>query len=122
MGNGVIHESMSKAIGSEIVSKRAKAYDLGLTGLPLAQRPGITLPTPENLDRVAQDAADKRFIEAKAHNVSPDALGRAWGVSRDFVLFVQRLEATVIERGREIAWLRTQIFNPPHTHNIERRG
>jgi hypothetical protein len=113
---------MSKAIGSEIESKPAKVYDLGLTGLPLAQRPGITLPTPENLNRIAASAADKRYFESQASNVSPDALGRSWGVSRDFVLFVQRLEATVIEQGREIAWLKTQIFNPPHMHNIERRG
>lgn len=98
--------------------------DNGPRPLPLAQRPGITLPTPENLDRVAQNAADKRFLEQKAANVSPDALGREWGVSRNFVLFLQRLEAKVIEQEREIAFLKTQIFNQPapHLHNVERRG
>ena len=115
---------MSKAIGSETESRPARVYNPGLTGLPLAQRPGLTLPTPENLDRVAQNAADKRFLESQARNVSPDALGREWGVSRNFVLFCQRLEAKVLEQEREIAWLKTQIFNQPapHMRDVERRG
>lgn len=98
--------------------------DNGPQPLPLHLRPGITLPTPENLDRIAQDAADKRAFEAKAANNSPDALGRSWGVSRDLVLFLQRLEAEVIEVRRENAWLKQQIFNQPapHLHNVERRG
>lgn len=90
----------------------------------LANRPGINLPTPENLQRVADDAAVKRFVESKAHNVSPEALGRSWGVSREFVLFVQRLEATVIEQGREIEWLKSQSYGTtgPHMRDVERRG
>lgn len=115
---------MSKAIGSEIESKPARVYDLGLTGLPLAERKGINLPTPENLQRVADDAAVKRFVESKTANVSPDVLGRSWGVSREFVLFVQRLEATVIEQGREIEWLKSQSYGTtgPHMRDVERRG
>jgi len=117
-------EAVSKAIGSEIESKPARVYDLGLTGLPLAERKGINLPTPENLQRVADDAAVKRFVESKTANVSPDVLGRSWGVSREFVLFVQRLEATVIEQGREIEWLKSQSYGTtgPHMRDVERRG
>jgi hypothetical protein len=93
--------------------------------LPIDQRPGITLPTPENLDRVAQDAADKRFLEQKAANVSPDALGRAWGVSRDLVLFLQRLEARALELERDNKDLRERVAKlerPAHMRDVERRG
>lgn len=114
---------MSKAIGSEIESKPARAYDLGLTGLPLAQRPSITLPTPENLDKIAADAAAKRQRETEARNCNPQELGRSWGVSRDMALFLQRLEAKVIEQEREIASLKSQSYSTsPHLRDIERRG
>jgi hypothetical protein len=114
---------MSKAIGSHVESRPAKVYDNGPQPLPLHARPGIVLPTPENLQRVADDAAVKRFVESKTANVSPDALGRSWGVSREFVLFIQRLEGKVIELEREVATLKSQSYSTsPHLHNIERRG
>jgi len=116
---------MSKAIGSEIESKPARAYDLGLTGLPLAQRPGINLPTPANLQRVADEAAAQRQRETQASNSNPHDLGRAWGVSRDMVLFLQRLEARVMELESNDKDLRERVAKleqPAHMRNVERRG
>ena len=115
---------MSKAIGSEIESKPAKVYDLGLTGLPVAQRPGIVIPTPKNLQRVADDAAAKRERESNASAHTPQSLGRSWGVSVELAQLIQRLEATIIEQGRRIAHLEAAETSalPRHLRDIERRG
>jgi hypothetical protein len=93
----------------------------GLIGLPPEQRPGIILPTPANLDKVAADAAAKRAHESQARNMNPNEIGRAWGVSRDMVLFLQRLEGKVIELEREVADLR-RAAAPPHMRAVEVRG
>ncbi len=98
---------MSKAIGSEIESKPARAYDPGLTGLPLAQRPGINLPTPENLQRVADEAAAQR--NRTAAEVTPQEFGAQFGIPRNFALFVQRLEARVLEMERDNKDLRERV-------------
>jgi hypothetical protein len=119
---------VSKAMGATIESKPASAYDNGLTGLPLAQRPGITLPTPANLQAVADNAAAQRQRETEARNSNPHDLGRSWGVTRDMVLFLQRLEGTVLEQGRTIADLRSEIAQlrssaqPRHMQGVEMRG
>jgi hypothetical protein len=112
---------MRQAIGSEIESTPAKAYDLGRIGLPLDQRPGITLPTPANLQAVADNAAAKRAQESHVQSSSPDHLGRSWGVSRDMVLFLQRLEGKVIELENEVQTLRRTAALPPHMRAVEVR-
>lgn len=99
--------------------------DNGLTGLPLNERPGIRLPTPENLDRVAADAAAKRANEAQTSNMNPFELGRAWGVPRDFVLFIQRLEGLVLALERDNKDLRERVAKlerPAHMRQVETRG
>lgn len=97
-------------------------YDPGTQPLPINQRPGIILPTPENLDRVAADAAAKREAQTQASNCTPQSLGRSWGISVEAVQFIQRLEARVIELEREVALLRSTSTLPPHMRDIERRG
>jgi hypothetical protein len=113
---------VSKAIGSDIESKPAKAYDLGLTGLPLAQRAGITLPTPENLQAVADNAAAKRARTAS--EITPQAFGYHYGIPRDLSIFLQRLETTIIEQGRRIAQLEAAESStlPRHMRDVEHRG
>jgi hypothetical protein len=91
----------------------------GLVGLPMNERPGITLPTPANLQAVADNAEAKRANETQTRNMNPFELGRAWGVSRDMVLFLQRLEGKVIELEREVAALRHPA---PHMRAVETRG
>jgi hypothetical protein len=98
---------VSKAIGSEIESKPAKVYDLGLTGLPLHARPGIVLPTPANLQRVADEAAAKR--NRTMAEVTPQQFGAQFGISRDFALFLQRLESRVLEMERDNKDLRERL-------------
>jgi hypothetical protein len=115
----------SKAIGSEIESRPAKLYDNGLVGLPLHMRPGINLPTPENLQAVADKAAAQRNRETEARNSNPHDLGRAWGVTRDMVLFLQRLESRVLEMERDNKDLRermAKLERPAHLRNVETRG
>ena len=98
---------MSQALGSDIVSKPAKVYDNGLTGLPLAQRPGIVLPTPANLQRVADEAAAKR--SRTAAEITPQEFGAQFGIPRNFALFVQRLESRVLEMERDNKDLRERV-------------
>lgn len=111
---------MSKAIGSGIESKPAKVYDLGLTGLPLAQRPGIVIPTPENLQAVADKASAQR--NRTAAEITPQEFGGQYGIPRDFALFIQRLEGRVIQLEREVATLRNASKMPAHMRDVERRG
>jgi len=93
-----------------------------VVNLPPHMKRGVIVPTPENLDRIAADAADKRAHESQAQNNSPSALGRAWGISRDFVLDYQRLTARVAELERELAAIRSTSALPPHLRDVERRG
>jgi hypothetical protein len=95
----------------------------GLVGLPLHERPGITLPTPANLDRVAADAAAQRASDPEVQSNSASALGRHWGISRDFVLDYQRLTARVAELERELASLRADRYSalPAHLRDVEKR-
>jgi len=97
----------------------------GLIGLPLAQRRGINLPTPENLQRVADEAAAKRAKETQTRNMNANELGRAWGVSRDMILFIRRLESKVIELERDYKDLRERVAKlerPAHMRDLETRG
>lgn len=110
---------MSTALGSHIESKPARVYDPGLTGLPLAQRSGINLPTPENLDRVAADGAAKR--NRTAAEVTPQEFGKHFGIPREFALFVQRMEGRLIHLEREVETLRN-ASKMPHLRDVERRG
>lgn len=98
--------------------------DNGLTPLPLDRRPGILMPTPENLQRVADAAANKRAREVEARNTAPQDLARNWGVPRDLVFYIQRLENRVAELEREVESLRTDRTSalPPHLRNLEKRG
>jgi hypothetical protein len=102
------------------LQKHTGNNDNGLVGLPLDQRPGITLPTPANLDKIAADAAAKR--NRAAAEVTPQEFGRHYGIPRDFAQFVQRLEARVIELEREVATLRSTSALPAHMRDVERRG
>jgi hypothetical protein len=114
-------------MGTEIESKPAKAYDLGLTGRPLNERPGIMLPTPANIDAVAANAAAQRQRETEARNCNPNDLGRSWGVTHEMALWCQRLEGMVLEHARTIAELRSEIAQlrssalPRHMVDVERR-
>jgi hypothetical protein len=83
---------------------------------------GVLAPTPDNLQRVADEAAAKRASEAEVQNSSASSLGRAWGISRDFVLDYQRLTARVAELERELAALRSTSTLPAHMRDVERRG
>jgi len=114
---------MRQGIGSAVESKPAKRYNLGLTGLPLAQRPGINLPTPENLDRVAADAAAKR--SRTAAEVTPQEFGQHFGIPREFALFIQRLESRTLEMERDNKDLRERVAKlerPAHMRDLETRG
>lgn|GEM_PF-5667610 len=114
---------MSKAIGSEIESKPARVYDPGLTGLPLAQRPGIVIPTPENLQAVADKAAAQH--NRTMSEVTPQEFGAQFGIPRNFAFFVQRLEARVLELERDKRDLRERVIKlerPAHMRDVERRG
>ena len=96
-----------------------QALNNGLIGLPLAERKGINLPTPENLQRVADEAAAKR--NRTVAEVTPQ--DRKWGVSKDMVSFLQRLEILVLEQGRRIAQLEAAETSalPRHMQDVERR-
>jgi hypothetical protein len=96
--------------------------DNGLIGVPLAERKGINLPTPANLQRVTDEAAAKRQRETETRNCNPQDLGRAWGVTRDMAQFISRLEARVIELENEVARLRSTSALPPHMRTVEVRG
>jgi hypothetical protein len=112
-------EAVSKAIGSEIESKPARVYDPGLTGLPLAQRPGIVIPTPENLQAVADKAAAQR--NRTMAEVTPQEFGAQFGIPRNFALFVQRLEARVLELERDNRDLRKRVIKlerPAHMRDV----
>ena len=94
-----------------------------VVNLPPQMKRGFIVPTPENLDRIAADAAAKRARETQSRNMNPNELGRAWGVSRDMVLFLQRIEGRILDLERENAFLKSQIFQqPPHLRDAERRG
>lgn len=95
--------------------------DNGTQPLPMNERPGIVIPTPENLNRIAANAAAQRQRETEARNSNPQDLSRAWGVSRDMILFLQRLEGKVIELEREVAQLRRGNNLPVHLRDVEKR-
>jgi hypothetical protein len=83
---------------------------------PMHLRPGIASPADQ--DRLAAEAKARRDAPA-----SPQAIAQSFGLSRDFALFIQRLEARVIEQGQEIASLKQAIYNmqPAHLKNLEVR-
>ena len=91
--------------------------------LPMDQRPGILMPTPANLERMAREAEEKRQREAQARNSNPVDLGRTWGVSRELVLYLQRLEAKIADLEKQVAQLeadRTSAL-PRHLRGVETR-
>jgi hypothetical protein len=93
--------------------------------LPPHMKTGVMVPTPENLQAVADKAAAQRQRETEARNGSPQDLGRAWGAGRDMVLFLQRLEARVLELERDNKDLRERVAKlerPAHMRDVERRG
>src|SRR5258707_14965226 len=83
-----------------------------VVNLPPHLKPGVMEPTPENLERVAANAAAQRARTAL--QIMPQEFGRQFGIQRYFAQFVQRLEARVIELEREVATLRSTSSLPPH--------
>jgi len=92
-----------------------------VVSLPLAQRPGVIIPTPENLQAVADKAAAKRARTAA--EITPQEFGAQYGIPRDFALFMQRLEGRVIELENRVAQLEAAEKSrvPRHLRDVEKR-
>jgi hypothetical protein len=52
---------------------------------------------------------------------NPQSIGQQYGISRDHALFLQRLEARVLELENEVKALRNANKQPAHMQGVERR-
>src|SRR5882672_5560735 len=93
--------------------------------IPMHMRRGIMVPTPANIDRVANEANAKREAEADAQRAQPVNLARKWNIPTELAQFLQRMEANIIELQNEVAYLCARDKNslvPPHMTYVEKRG
>jgi hypothetical protein len=93
--------------------------------VPLNQRGStIMLPTPENIQRVTDQAAAQREAAKQASNRAAVDFCQQYGIPRDFAFYVQRQEALVLELQRRIELLEAadrSSLTPPHMRNVEKR-